>query len=382
MAAMISSAPLCRDFHAAIRWIFPICGVGAISLLLLASGNGAAFAQASNESSASAESVADEKIRVLIIDGQNNHAAWPLTTVMMKQFLEDTGKFSVDVERTVFTWRGGDLLEQYPLDDGKEYQELDNPKTDPNFSPEFSNYQVVVSNFGYNAAPWPDDTKKNFETYMAGGGGLVVVHAADNAWGDWTAFNKMIGVGGWGGRNENSGPYIYVDDEGNEIRDTSKGNGGAHGPQHEYQIVSRKSDHPIMQGLPTAWMHTKDELYEQLRGPGENMTILATAYADKKYKGSGNHEPIVMVLDYEDGRIFHTTMGHAGYSMECVGYKTLFIRGTEWAATGKVTLTEVPVDFPNDKASSKNVFQLKDADAEHENGSESKIESTSAKVQK
>lgn len=345
----------------------------SVVVVLIAIASSCADARQAN--STLSDSAGDKKIKVLIIDGQNNHTAWPQTTVMMKQYLEETGKFAVDVERTVFTWRGGELLEQYPLDDGKEYQDLDKPKTDPNFSPNFADYDVIVSNFGFNAAPWPDETKKNFEAYMAGGGGLVVVHAADNAWGDWKAFNEMIGVGGWGGRNEKSGPYIYVDDEGNEIRDTSKGNGGAHGPQHEYQIVSRKADHPIMRGLPTAWMHTKDELYERLRGPGENMTILATAYASEKFRGSGNHEPIVMVLDYEDGRVFHTTMGHAGYSMECVGYKTLFIRGTEWAATGEVSLTDIPSDFPTDKASSKNVFELKKVD-------DSSQPSDPAKVQK
>jgi hypothetical protein len=38
--------------------------------------------------------------------------------------------------------------------------------------------------------------------------------------------------------------------------------------------------------------------------------------------------------------------------MECVGFITTLQRGTEWAATGKVTLTDVPEDFPTaDKVS-------------------------------
>ena len=54
------------------------------------------------------------KLKALIIDGQNNHGIWPKTTVMMKLYLEQTELFSVDVERTVFTWQGDDLIPQWP----------------------------------------------------------------------------------------------------------------------------------------------------------------------------------------------------------------------------------------------------------------------------
>ena len=42
-----------------------------------------------------------------------------------------------------------------------------------------------------------------------------------------------------------------------------------------------------------------------------------------------------MVIDYGKGRVFHTPMGHADYSMKCVGFLTYLDRGTEWAATEK-----------------------------------------------
>ena len=88
----------------------------------------------------------------------------------------------------------------------------------------------------------------------------------------------MIGVGGWGGRNEKSGPWLYVKD-GKLFRDTSAGNGGAHGPQREFVVKTQDADHPITKGLPAEWMHAKDELYTNLRGPAEGVTVLATAYA-------------------------------------------------------------------------------------------------------
>jgi type 1 glutamine amidotransferase len=301
-------------------------------------------------------SAAQEKLKVLIIDGQNNHTAWPKTTVMMKKYLEETGRFTVDVQRTKYTWKGGDLLKQYPLHDGKTYEDLPQPKSDPDFKPKFSDYDVVLSNFGFNAADWPQETQDALVEFVRGGGGLVIVHAADNAFGNWDEFNQMIGLGGWGGRNEKSGPYVYIDASGATVRDDSPGNGGAHGPQHPFQIVIRNPDHPITKGLPRAWMHAKDELYQQLRGPASNMTILATAYADKDFKGTGRHEPMMMTIDYGKGRVYHTPMGHADYSMQCVGFITTLIRGTEWAATGDVTITEVPTDFPTADEPSERSF--------------------------
>ena len=296
--------------------------------------------------------------KALIIDGQNNHADWPKTTFMMKQFLEEHGGFEVDIARTKYTWKGGKWAKEFPLSDGQEYEDLKKPKADPDFAPEFSDYKVVVSNFGYNAAPWPEATRKAFTEYMENGGGLVVVHAADNSFGDWDEFNKMIGLGGWGGRTEKSGPLVYLDEEGETVRDESAGKAGGHGPQHEFQLVVRDTEHPVMKGMPSTWLHAKDELYHALRGPAENMKILATAFSAKKFRGTKRHEPMIMSLDYGKGRIFHTPMGHADYSMECVGFMTVFVRGTQWAADPEAQLMEVPADFPTRDKSASRKFKM------------------------
>lgn len=290
--------------------------------------------------------VAQEKLKALIVDGQNNHGAWPKTTAMMKHYLEQTGRFDVDIERTRYTWNGGQWLEKYPLEDGVERTSKDQPQPDPDFSPEFSKYDVVISNFGHSAAEWPAETKEAFEQYVANGGGFVVVHAANNSFGDWETYNRMIGLGGWGGRNEKSGPYVYLNEAGEIVRDDQAGAGGHHGPQIPFPIVVRDQEHPITKGLPKAWLHAKDELYDKLRGPAENLHILATAYSDPENAGTGRHEPMLMTVRFGKGRVFHTPMGHDDNSMACVGFITTLIRGTEWAATGKVTLTEVPDDFP------------------------------------
>jgi len=258
-----------------------------------------------------------ETLRALIVDGQNNHGNWPTTTKMMMSALEETGLFTVDV------------VTHAP----------EGP--DPTFRPDFARYAVVVSNFGHGAADWPAETRRSFEEYVVGGGGFVAVHAADNSFPSWRAYNEMIGLGGWGNRDERSGPYVYLDDEGRVVRDESVGAGGNHGAQWAFPVVVRDGDHPITKGMPPVWLHAKDELYDKLRGPAINMRMLATARSDV----TNRHEPMLIVVDHGKGRVFHTPMGHANESQECVGFITVLQRGAEWAATGTVTQA-LPDDFP------------------------------------
>lgn len=301
---------------------------------------------------------AAEKIKALIVDGQNNHAVWPKSTVMMKQYLVNSGLFEVDVARVRLVSNYKREETWLPLAGAGETEGSDKSVPDPNFSPDFSKYKVVISNFGFGAADWPEQTKKNFEDYMKNGGGFVSVHAADNSWGNWPEYNKMIGLGGWGGRNEKSGPYVYYDAEGKIVRDDSPGKCGAHGPQQEFLITMRDKTHPITKGLPDFWMHNKDECYSNLRGPAENMTILATAADTPQLQKAGRNEPMLMTLSYDKGRIFHTTLGHDTEAFEGVGFIVTFLRGSEWAATGKVT-QEIPKDFPSAEKSATRGFELK-----------------------
>ncbi len=300
-----------------------------------------------------------EKLKALIVDGQNNHQVWPKGTIMMRRYLEETGLFSqVDVARTKFTWNGKREAAYLPLAGAGETEDLPQPKADPDFKPDFDKYDVVISNFGFNAAPWPEETRKAFEKYVGGGGGFVSVHAADNSFGDWPEYNRMIGLGGWGGRNPKTGPYVYIGKDGEVVREQVPGGCGEHGPRNSFLVTTRDSAHPITQGLPATWMHAEDECYSHLRGPAEEMTILATAAEPKKLREQGRNEPMMMAIGYKQGRVFHTTLGHDTEALECAGFIVTFQRGTEWAATGKVTQTEIAADFPSADKVSRRTFVM------------------------
>ncbi len=262
--------------------------------------------------------------KTLIITGQNNHN-WQASSPILKQILDETGLFSSEIMITPKT--RGDM------------------KT---FNPDFSKYRLVV--LDYNGDSWSEKTNNAFVDYVKNGGGVVIYHAADNSFPAWKEYNEMTGLGGWGDRNQKSGPYVYYKND-QLVTDTSAGTGGTHGKRREFIVRTRITDHPITKGLPSRWLHGTDELYSLLRGPAKNMQILATAFADSAAGGGTmRDEPMLMTITYGKGRIFHTTMGHAdeggGPSMQCVGFITTLQRGAEWAVTGNVT-QKVPWDFPS-----------------------------------
>lgn len=263
-------------------------------------------------------------IKTLIITGQNNHN-WEVSHVAIQQILENSGLFSVDL--AISPGKGKDMSP---------------------FIIDFSPYQLVI--LDYNGDAWSKETQDGFIKFVQQGGGVVSYHASNNSFPEWKEYNEIMALGGWEGRNEKSGPYVYWENN-KLITDNSPGIGGSHGRQHSFVLNGREMNHPITKGLPEQWLHAKDELYDRMRGPGDIANILYTAFSEKETGGSGREEPLIFTVHHGKGRIFHTMLGHAGPSLEenpamvCTGFQVTLLRGAEWAATGKVT-QDLPIDFP------------------------------------
>lgn len=275
---------------------------------------------------------AQDKIKVGIITGQNNHG-WMMDTPVLKNILDDAGLFETSL-----------LISP----DAKDPEKAQKWKT---FKPNFAQYDVIVIN--YNGEMWPDNIKQEFEGYINGGGKAYAFHAGNNPFNGWTEFEKMIGLL-WRGNKD--GKRLYFDADGNEqFMQAGEGPGAGHGRQHDYLVDTRDNNHPIFKDLPDQWMHAKDELYHGQRGPAENMTVLLTAFSDKQTGGTGVSEAIVWTIPYGKGTVLTNVMGHwwkndkDGPALKCAGFQTIFIRSIEWLATGKVT-TPKPDDFPTKDA--------------------------------
>lgn len=277
--------------------------------------------------SGSAMSEQSEKLQALLVSGQmNEHHNMALMDQVVTEYLEQTGLFEVSL---VSTPPAGENMRE--------------------FAPDFSAYDVVVLN--YDGDEWSEATKYAFEKYLRSGGGLVSVHSTDNAFPEWQAFLEMTGVGGWGERDESWGPAVFWGEQGMQF-DYSPGQ-AFHPEQHVFPVTTRNTEHPVTAGMPATWLHAKDELYSCLRGPAQNMQVLATGYADQNLaKVSDKNEPAIMALSYGEGRVFHSTLGHIGKnarqapeSVRCAGFISTLQRGAEWAATGVVS-QPVPEDFP------------------------------------
>jgi type 1 glutamine amidotransferase len=254
-------------------------------------------------------------LKALIVDGQNGHN-WKETTPVIKSLLEKTGLFTVDVATSPA--HGKDMS---------------------GFKPDFAAYNVVLLN--YQGDDWPEATQKAFVDYVANGGGVVVYHFAAAAFPKWKQYNQIIGVGGWGNRNEKAGPYLVWRD-GKVVKLTDPpGKAGFHGKMQPIEIVIRDAKHPITRGLPPVLVQPLDELYCRLRGPAEHVKVLATAFATKSNGGTDENEPIILTIKYGKGRVFATRLGHTGKETETPTSAVFLQRGAEWAATGKVT-QEVP----------------------------------------
>jgi uncharacterized protein len=241
--------------------------------------------------------VPQAKIQALIITGQNGHD-WRATTPVLRKILEDTGRFEV---RTTEEFRGG------------------GPET-------LAPYDVVILNYYEKKQPdlrWGERADTALVNYVRGGKGLVVYHFAAAAFDGWIEYEKMCGAN-W------------------------RPNNGHHSARHDFTVEIKDSEHPVTRGMKASFPQSNDELYANLKWqPQGNYHVLATAWDDHaRYKpgekqpipGPGLNQPMLWTVNYGNGRVFATALGHDPDAMKSAGFVATLARGAEWASTGNVTL--------------------------------------------
>ena len=228
------------------------------------------------------------KIKTLLLTGANNHD-WTLSAPFCRKLLEDSGAFEVTLTEDPSS----------ALADGEALKACD------------------LLFMDYNGPEWSDAAQAHFAAAVAGGTGLVVLHAADNAFSGWVEFEKMVAL-------------LWRE-------------GTGHGKFHEFPVTFVDRDHPITRGL--ADYRTTDELYHRLvHMHSVEYHVLATAYSSEESGGTGREEPIHVITQYGQGRVFHQVLGHVWpgnpdmIAFENEGFQKTTLRGSQWAATGEVTL--------------------------------------------
>jgi len=250
------------------------------------------------------------KLQALIITGQNfGPHDWRTTTPVLKQALEDTGRFEVRVDEE---FRGA------------------GPET-------LAPYDVAIINYfdaGQPKLNWGDRANNALLDFVRSGKGLVLYHFSIAAFTGWTDYEKISG-GNWRAGN------------------------GHHSARHDFMVDIKDPASPILAGLKSPLPVQNDELYANLKWqPDGTYHVLATAYDDhslyddrasdarnkQPMSGPGVNEPILWTTQYGSGRVFITALGHDVAAQSQPTFKVTFSRGTEWAATGKVTLP-IPPDM-------------------------------------
>lgn len=243
------------------------------------------------------------KLQALIITGQNGHD-WRGVEAPLRKALEDTGRFEV---RITEEFRGA------------------GPET-------LAPYDVVILNYYGARRPelrWGERADTALLNFVRSGKGIVIYHFSVAAFEGWEDFEKMCG-GNW------------------------RPGFGHHSAAHDFTVEIKDPDHPITKGLKKSFVQPNDELYANLKWqPSGTYQVLATAYDDhalyggkarQPTPGPGLNQPMLWTTGFGQGRVFVDALGHDAPAVSTPAFVVTFTRGTEWAATGQVTLP-IPPEF-------------------------------------
>lgn len=235
-------------------------------------------------------------VKTLIVTGFSNHN-WQYTSRVHKDTLEACGRFQVDI--------------------------TDDPKTFLADAGKLSQYKLFVLDYNDSQAKspqrWGDAAEKNFAAAVKNGAGVVAIHSSNNAFIGWPEYEQMMGL-------------VWINGQ------------TGHGKYHQFKVEIADKGHPITKGLSD--FTTTDELYHNLVNTQKTtFSVLAKAFDAKDIGGTEKDEPMALVHEFGGGRVFATALGHVWggpddpkTSVTNPGFRALLMRGSEWAATGAVTL--------------------------------------------
>jgi uncharacterized protein len=246
---------------------------------------------------------AAERVRVLFLTGETDlpYHHWRVTTPFLRDLLERTGRFEIKVAEEV---RGIT-------------------------APTLAGYDVLVLN--YNGPRWGTEAERAIEDFIRSGKGMIAVHGVSYGpfYGQDFAKRQMSGSP-WPAYADMMGMTWKLENVGHAVR-------------HVFPVKWVDRSHPIARGLNPTFL-ANDELYHKMDFK-PNVHVLATAYSDAGMGGTGKEEPIIWTVPFGSGRVVHLTLGHDLSAMVQPGFVAAFARGTEWAATGEVTLPDTIAAF-------------------------------------
>lgn len=265
----------------------------------------------------------EELIKVLIISGENTYEHdWTGVNNSLRTQLKDTGRFDVRVTED-FEFGSLDMLKKYDV--------------------VLLNYASRWNYGDKEQKLWSPEAFQALYDYVEQGGGLVAYHSSFT-WGfDIPEYRRLLGATMVPGQSRRS-------------------------PPDGFRVKLTDEEHPVTRGMRKyVWSFMEDMYTNMSFAPGADVTVLATGFDDAanyqpekagpkydfeayspknvaKMEGMNADNPLVWVQDYGKGRVFSITLGHGPDTLMFDGVKTLIARGTEWAATGEVTIP------PYDKA--------------------------------
>jgi len=219
-------------------------------------------------------------IKVLLITGDDVSAhPWREMSETTREILVNAGKFDVKVVEDPLILESATALKNYDV--------------------------IVFTIYSAKLKELPGQAQENLLDFVKGGKGFFVQHLASASFPAWEEFGKLCG------------------------RKWVMGTSG-HGPRAVFQSKIVDKQHPITAGLSD--FSVDDELYAKLQG-NEDIHVLVTADSDWSKKT----EPLVFTRSYGQGRVVHNAYGHDRKALMTPNVQKIIARGTEWAATGKVT---------------------------------------------